>query len=578
MTPPPSIPLTTSTPAAATRGGTRIVDRYEIQAVIGRGAGGAVYRAVDIRLGRTVALKTASGSGDGARLTDRVRQRFLREAMALSKVDQRNVVQVLDYGFADDGAPFLVMEHLRGRDLGAVLARTKGPLPVPQVADIGLGVCAALRACHRLGIIHRDLKPANVFLVDTDTGVEIKVLDFGVSNAAAADDRTRQAQVMPASHHLAPEQIDGKAGPASDQYALGVLLHFCLTRRFPDPLNGGRRGPRSLQLPSPLDAVLGRATRLAPAERFPSVYALGRELLDFASPQGQAQWRDYYHPALGHRPSWTPSSPTLRDAERGTLPDGAGPVTSTKVSRRAARAVAPGADGRGRASKAWPLCAATVGCVALAASGLANSRRRPAKPVPHISARREIAPPAPHRPAERGALPRLRERAPSARPATLAAAMMAPVSPPERAEPPPPQGRRRMNAPPTPPAAVLPDIEAAAIVISAPATSVPERGDPPRPPSTRERTASVPERGDALRAASTPERGASVPEREDALRAASTRERTASVSERGDALRAASTLERAESAPGPRRRVNAPAPAAAALPNIDGAGIGIPAE
>ncbi|HXU62551.1 MAG TPA: serine/threonine-protein kinase, partial [Polyangia bacterium] len=363
-----SATATTSTPDTGVRGATRVIDRYEIVAVIGRGVAGAVYRAVDTRLGRTVALKTATGSRDSARLTDRVRQRFLREAMALSKVDQRNVVQVLDYGFADDGTPFLVMEHLPGRDLGALLALAEGPLPVPDVAEIGLGVCAALRACHRVGIIHRDLKAADVFLVDTDTGIEIKVLDFGVSMAAAADDRTRQSQPMPASHHLAPEQIDGKVGPASDQYALGVLLHFCLTRRFPDSLRGGRGRSSGVQLPPGLEAVLHRATRMAPAERFESVYALGRELLDFASSRGQAQWRGYYRPQPDQRPAWAVLSPTKRVRTAGTSPAGAArAVTSTKVSRR------PG-EGPARATGTWPLRAATVGCVALAATGLTVSR------------------------------------------------------------------------------------------------------------------------------------------------------------------------------------------------------------
>ncbi len=350
MKPRPPIPEPITTPDAGLSGGARVVDRYEIVAVIGRGAGGAVYRALDLRLGRTVALKTATGSREGARLTDRVRRRFLREAMALSKVDQRNVVQVLDYGFADDGTPFLVMEHLRGRDLGAVLALAEGPLPVPQVADVGLGVCAALRACHRVGIIHRDLKAADVFLVDTDTGVEIKVLDFGVSSAAASDDRTRQAPPVPACHHLAPEQIDGKVGPASDQYALGVLLHVCLTRRLPDRLQAGPGGLRGHALPPALDAILRRATRPAPAERFESVYALGRELLQFASPRGQAQWRDYYHPAR-HPGPWAVSSPARAAPGDITVMDGRRPVTPTKVSRRAGLAATPAGDGRPHTGK-----------------------------------------------------------------------------------------------------------------------------------------------------------------------------------------------------------------------------------
>ena len=285
------------------------IDRYELFEMIGSGGMGAVYRALDTKLGRTVALKTATATRSGARLTDRVRQRFLREAMALSKVEHRNVVQVLDFGFADDGAPFLVMEHLRGRDLGALLAQSEEPLPVTDVVDIMLAVCAALRACHRAGIIHRDLKPGNIFLADTETGREVKVLDFGVSKAPTADDLTREGQILGTPQYLAPEQIDGKVGPASDQYALGVVLYVCLTLRLPyeDHQNrqllraietGTFESPRKLRsdLSEALEAIVLRAMHVSPSERFESVYALGQRLWELASPRSQEEWRSYYLP------------------------------------------------------------------------------------------------------------------------------------------------------------------------------------------------------------------------------------------------------------------------------------------
>ena len=285
------------------------IDRYELFEMIGSGGMGAVYRAVDTKLGRTVALKTTGAKRNGARLTDRVRQRFLREAMALSKVEHRNVVQVLDFGFADDGTPFLVMEHLRGRDLGALLAESETPLPVTDVVDIMLAVCAALRACHRAGIIHRDLKPGNIFLAETETGREVKVLDFGVSKAPTADDLTREGQILGTPQYLAPEQIDGKVGPASDQYALGVVLYVCLTLRLPyeDHQNrqllraietGTFESPRTFRadLPEALEAIVLRAMHVSPSERFESVYALGQRLWDLASPRCQEEWRSYYLP------------------------------------------------------------------------------------------------------------------------------------------------------------------------------------------------------------------------------------------------------------------------------------------
>ena len=290
-------------------GSPRKIDRYELHEMIGCGGMGAVYRAIDTKLGRTVALKTAATKRTGARLTDRVRQRFLREAMALSKVEHRNVVQVLDFGFADDGTPFLVMEHLRGRDLGALLAESETALPVTDVVDIMLAVCAALRACHRAGIIHRDLKPGNIFLAETETGREVKVLDFGVSKAPTADDLTREGQILGTPQYLAPEQIDGKVGPASDQYALGVVLYVCLTLRLPyeDHQNrqllraietGTFESPRKFRsdLPEALEAIVLRAMHVSPSERFESVYALGQRLWDLASPRSQEEWRSYYLP------------------------------------------------------------------------------------------------------------------------------------------------------------------------------------------------------------------------------------------------------------------------------------------
>ena len=290
-------------------GSPRKIDRYELFEMIGCGGMGAVYRAVDTKLGRTVALKTAAARRNGARLTDRVRQRFLREAMALSKVEHRNVVQVLDFGFADDGTPFLVMEHLRGRDLGALLAESERPPPVTEVVDIMLAVCAALRACHRAGIIHRDLKPGNIFLAETETGREVKVLDFGVSKAPTADDLTREGQILGTPQYLAPEQIDGKVGPASDQYALGVVLYVCLTLRLPYEDHQSRQllraietgafeSPRTFRtdLPEALEAIVLRAMHVSPSERFESVYALGQRLWDLASPRSQEEWRSYYLP------------------------------------------------------------------------------------------------------------------------------------------------------------------------------------------------------------------------------------------------------------------------------------------
>ena len=298
-------PMASQAPDLFTKG--HRIDRYEIRELIGQGGMGAVYRAVDSKLGRTVALKTVIARRRGDALSEEVRQRFLREALAISKVDHRNVVQVLDFGFSDDGTPFLVMEYLRGKDLGALLKMSSAQLDVEYVVDTMLGVCAALRACHHVGIVHRDLKPGNIFLVDTDTGVEVKVLDFGVSKGPSGAVLTQEGQIVGTPQYLSPEQVEGTAGPESDQYALGVLMYVCLTKRLPfqdlrdlsllRAIESGRfERPRVYRpdLPEGLEATILRAMRVSPADRFESVHALGQALWEFASPRGKDQWKNYY--------------------------------------------------------------------------------------------------------------------------------------------------------------------------------------------------------------------------------------------------------------------------------------------
>jgi hypothetical protein len=215
-------------------------------------------------------------------------------------------VRVLDFGFAGD-TPYLAMEYLRGQDLGQLVKAAPGFLPVAEVVEVMLGVCAAIRACHDAGIIHRDLKPSNVFLCEGDSEREVKILDFGVSKPPIAGDLTREGQIVGTPQYLAPEQIDGKPTPQTDQYAIGVVLYFCLTNALPYQnqasflllraiMAGKFAPPRTLRadLPQKLEDTILRAMRIAPEERFDSVHALGRELWEFASPEARDRWQTYY--------------------------------------------------------------------------------------------------------------------------------------------------------------------------------------------------------------------------------------------------------------------------------------------
>src|SRR5204863_5067533 len=159
--------------------------------------------------------------------------------------------------------------------------KAKEPLAPDYVADVMLSVCAALRACHHAGIIHRDLKPANIFLCDTDTGWEVKVLDFGISKAPASGPLTQEGQIIGTPQSLSPVQISGNVAPASDQYALGVLLYVCLTGQLPYAQyqsvrllraipEGKFDPPRRLRpdLAEGLEAIILRAMRVSPEQRF----------------------------------------------------------------------------------------------------------------------------------------------------------------------------------------------------------------------------------------------------------------------------------------------------------------------
>jgi serine/threonine-protein kinase len=310
------------------------VDRFEIDALIAQGGMGAIYRAVDTKLRRMVALKVVRADRLDSSSGDLARQRFLREALAVSKVDHRNVVRVLDFGFVGD-TPYLAMEFLRGRDLGQLIKATSGSLPVAEVVDVMLSVCAAIRACHDAGIIHRDLKPSNVFLCDGDDEPEVKILDFGVSKPPIASDLTREGQIVGTPQYLAPEQVDGKAVPQTDQYAIGVMLYACLTKSLPYQNHaslgllraivlGKFPTPRALrpELPVKLEEIILRAMRAAPEERFESVHALGRELLPFGSVHAREKWRLYYRDDRLKAPpkASTHAMPLIEAMARGLSP------------------------------------------------------------------------------------------------------------------------------------------------------------------------------------------------------------------------------------------------------------------
>lgn len=208
---------------------------YKIEAQIGSGGMGTVYRAVDTRLGRAVAVKIAS---------ERYSERFRVEARAISTLNHPNICTLYDVG-----PNYLVMELLEGSTLAAALK--KGPLPTQVAAGYGAQIAGALAEAHSLGILHRDLKPANIMI----TRHGIKVLDFGLAKLTSETGITETGRALGTPAYMSPEQSEGlDPTPASDLYSLGLVLQeMCLGSR-PRPgvalrrgaLNGAARRLRTL--------------------------------------------------------------------------------------------------------------------------------------------------------------------------------------------------------------------------------------------------------------------------------------------------------------------------------------------
>ena len=211
-----------------------IDERYRLEAVIGVGGLGTVYRATHTKLQRQVAVKLMHESLGDSQVN---RGRFAREAKALAALQHPNIVAVLDYGVADS-QPYLVMELLEGETLSQRLHR--GPLPVERALHITQQLLEALSFMHRAKLVHRDVKPSNVFLQRTRDGKErVKVLDFGLAKftmpgTVGDPTLTRDGAIVGTPAYMSPEQATGEIVDArADVYAAGVILFRMLSGRLP---------------------------------------------------------------------------------------------------------------------------------------------------------------------------------------------------------------------------------------------------------------------------------------------------------------------------------------------------------
>ncbi|MBN2847338.1 MAG: Stk1 family PASTA domain-containing Ser/Thr kinase [Coriobacteriia bacterium] len=257
--------------------------RYRVIEKIGSGGMADVFKAVDDVLGRTVAVKVlhARYAADPTFVA-----RFRQEAQAAANLSHPNIVNMYDWG-RDGETYYIVMEYVKGTDLKSLVSQ-QGPMDPRKAAEYAAQICSALAVAHGYDIIHRDIKPHNIVLTPDGT---IKVMDFGIARAGNTT-MTQTGSVLGTAQYISPEQAQGRQlSPASDLYSLGVTLYEMVTGRPPfdadtpvatalQQVNDEPMPPRQVRasIPPALEAVILRAMRKNPAERYDSAAEMRDDL------------------------------------------------------------------------------------------------------------------------------------------------------------------------------------------------------------------------------------------------------------------------------------------------------------
>jgi serine/threonine-protein kinase len=258
--------------------------RYRVDAMIATGGMSAVYRGLDLRLDRPVALKIMDSryAGDNQFMT-----RFQREARAVARLKDPGLVAVYDQGM-DGQHPFLVMELIEGGTLRELL-RERGPMPPHAVAAVLRPVLGGLAVAHSAGLVHRDIKPENVLISDDG---DVKIADFGLVRAVAEAKITSTSVILGTAAYLSPEQVStGDAGPRSDVYSVGILAYELLTGATPftgdsalaiayQRMDNDVSPPSTViaGVPTQFDELVLHATAREPADRYADAHDMGAEL------------------------------------------------------------------------------------------------------------------------------------------------------------------------------------------------------------------------------------------------------------------------------------------------------------
>lgn len=284
-------PAETKPKPAAGKEELKRIGRYEIEEELGRGAMGAVYKARDPQIGRTVAIKMILTRGLPPDDLEQYKERFFREAQAAGQMAHPGIVTIYDISEHETGEPYLVMEYIEGATLDKLLSPKKGGgmverFSLDKTIDIVIQVADALDYAHQRGVIHRDMKPANILI--TPDG-KAKLADFGIAKMPGSQ-LTQVGQILGTPAFMSPEQFTGAAvDTRTDIFSLGAVLYWMCTGEKPFPgdtitaiiFKVLHEKPMSMQqlnptLPSELDPVLSRAMAKSPDDR----YQTAREFVD----------------------------------------------------------------------------------------------------------------------------------------------------------------------------------------------------------------------------------------------------------------------------------------------------------
>ncbi|APR86460.1 Serine/threonine-protein kinase pkn3 [Minicystis rosea] len=395
--------------------GDVLASKYKVEHVLGVGGMGVVVAAKHLTLGERVAIKFLLPH---ALERPDVVARFIREGQASARLKSEHITRVHDVGTLATGAPFLVMEYLDGKDLGAIL-EAQGPLAVERAIDFVLQSCEALAEAHVAGVIHRDLKPSNLFVIKrVDGSPSIKIIDFGISKLQPTSgdgmegEMTATAVMMGSPLYMAPEQMASARGvdARADIWSLGVILHTLLTGSPPflaptvmgiyEQIVQGAPPIRRLRadVPEGVEAAILKCLQRDRNERFENVGALAEALAPFGPPDARAAAERTKRIVAAHRGSVPPPVAAAPVAASHAPPPSA---TPTKAGEPAAQPLAQTTKRSAPSARTAPpalpwsmvALALIVACTAFAGYFVLRATSKPVPPVPPSAPTASAAPP-----------------------------------------------------------------------------------------------------------------------------------------------------------------------------------------